>query len=342
VSFLRGAAFLAVVAALLAGCSGEHRASDRPYSAADLQWIKRLNRWEREYAEDSRKVGPVWNDLYATSGDVTPLRNVLRPYRECATRLRERVHAPENARLQQALKTLEAACEEDRQFALELVASFSSNNDQGLPSGDRQLRSQRLFKRADLLIENGLRTNRDLPVRGGFVQTSRIEPKLSRAASKLALKRVEIICWAPAEWRPALREWDVFSGNRSDLAGFANRRARANIAPDYCYDLMRFLYRDWRPASAPGIVDLADSVELVAHETEHLYNRFADEAETECEAVQKVRRLAVLLGASPQYGSQLSRTYWRELYPGEPPEYRTPECRKDGLYDEHPETSVFP
>ncbi len=335
---------LAVTVAALALCVGcsEHGASDRPYSVADLQWIQRLNQWEHKYAADSRKVQPVWEDLYATAGDVTPLRNVLRPYRECAESLRAKVRRPENPRLQRVVKTLEDACEEDRQFALELVASFSSDNDQGVPHTDRQLRSQRLFRRADLLLEGGLRTNRHLPARGGMVAVSRVEPKLSQAASKLALKRVEIICWAPAEWQPALREWNVFSGNRSDVAGFANLRTRANIAPDYCHDLTRFLYRDWRPAAASGIVDLADAVELVAHETEHLFNAVADEDETECEAVQSVRRLAILLGASPQYSSQLSRTYWRELYPEEPPEYRTRECRNDGLYDEHPETSVFP
>lgn len=68
----------------------------------------------------------------------------------------------------------------------------------------------------------------------------------------------------------------------------------------------------------------------------------ADEAQVECHGAQNVRRLARALGASPAYASGLAAVYWNRVYPYESKEYRTRECRNDGLYDMRPETNVFP
>jgi hypothetical protein len=114
-----------------------------------------------------------------------------------------------------------------------------------------------------------------------------------------------------------------------------------NIEPDSCATLARFVYDRWRPEGEAEF-DAADAVDLLAHETQHLFNRNGDEAETECHGLQDVRRLAVLLGAAQAYAKELARYDWKYLYPLREADYRTPECGPNGLFDMHPETPGFP
>lgn len=103
------------------------------------------------------------------------------------------------------------------------------------------------------------------------------------------------------------------------------------------------VYDRWRPKQqSQALLDAADAVDLLAHESQHLFNARGDEAETECHGLQDVRRLAVLLGASKAYAERLARDDWRFLYPARPPDYRTPECGPNRLFDMQPETPDFP
>jgi len=346
-------AALLAVALILVGtaCSNAtHRA--QPYSPNDMRWLKRLYRWDGTYWDATQKMSSTYRAVLDRRVPLSSLRKALRPLDDCSRNLRRKVGSPESETLRKAFDLLSGSCEEDRKsgdalarYAVEIVGPSSFSEGQGGPiyaESNAWAKAQRLRDRAYRLIQDGLRANRALPVRDGMSKQSRIEPRLSRAASRLVLVHVEIRCWSSREWRPMLSEWNAYSGNASDLAGFANPPVRANLAPEYCARLARFLYRGWRPADPSGLSDAADAIELVAHEAQHLLDTESSEAVTECYAIQNVRKLARLLGAPRGYAARLSVVYWTQLYPLEPAEYRTKDCRNDGLYDVNPDTNVFP
>lgn len=333
---------LAVVL-VAAGCSGGGSHEPKPYSAADLAWIKRLDRWTDRYFEQSQKIQPVYERLLRRRGDLQPLRDVLRPYRECAQTLQASVIEPEHERLRRAYELVLEACEEDRRLAREVVESAS----RGYLTSDLIQRSDSIFRRATQEIEDGLIANRPLPVRGGESDESRIEPRLTQASSALTLQDIEVRCWSLRDWSPMHKELNAYSGARGDDAGFVTTgfafgASRVHIHPGFCEPLAMFLYGHWRPANDADLEELAEAVGVVAHETEHLFETAAGEAETECHAAQDVRRLARLLGASSSYASRLAAVYWRDVYPSQQSEYRSKECRNGGRFDRHPETGVFP
>jgi len=332
---------VAVLLALIAaGCSGGGSHEAKPYSAVDVAWIKRANRWTDRYFEQGQGIQPVYNRALQTRGDLGPLREVLRPYQECTRGLRARVGEPEDEQLRRAYGFLLEACDKDQRYARALIKSASPNP--GYPTSDQFRKSDFPFHQAFQAIETGLIANRSLPVRSGQTDESRVEPRLSQAASALSVQDIEVRCWSVDEWRSMIEEWNAYSGGHGDADGFATGATRAQIQPSSCGTLAAFLYGHRRPADDRGLEELADAVGLVAHETEHLFERGAGEAETECHAAQDVGQLARLLGASSSYASLLARVYWRDVYPAQPPEYRSKECRKDGSFDRHPETAAFP
>lgn len=334
----------AAVLLLAVACSeATHPGTGVPYSADDLGWLKRVTRWGEQYTQQSQKIQPAYRDVFSGRRKAGVLRDALRPLRECTQTLQNDVGAPRSDHLREAYQLLLDSCDEDRKDALALVAAAASATGENETAAFRaNERSNRLAHRAFRLIEDGLRANRRLGIRGGVVSVSRIEPRLGRAAGKLAVQRVEVRCWSTSDWRPMVREWSAYTGVVGDVAGFVNGSMRVNIAPDECARLAKFVYKRWRPVSPTGLEDAADAVEVLAHESEHLLSPSYSEAEVECQAVQDVSRLAQLLGASQAYSARLAVIYWKRLYKLRPSEYQTTECRRDGLYDEHPETSAFP
>ena len=316
-----------------------------PYSAADLAWINELAAWNERYSTEPQRIKPVYTRLLANPGDdLQPLRDVLRTYRQCARVLDESVGgAPDHPQLRRAYEVLQKACAEDRRFALRLVGTLLPNQTE--PAYEVAPTSAPLFLRAEELIEDGLRVNRSLPVRGAETDESHIDPRLSQAAEDMTLQDIHVRCWSADDWPATVKEWHTYSENADgtgDTAGFVTGATEIHIDPSHCATLAKFLYSDWRPGGSEEVEDLADAVELVAHETEHLFETYPGEAETECHAMQSVSELARLLGASPSYASRLARVYWTEVYPREDKEYISPQCRNGGTYDERPDTDVFP
>jgi hypothetical protein len=83
-------------------------------------------------------------------------------------------------------------------------------------------------------------------------------------------------------------------------------------------------------------------VTLLAHEATHLREDAPSEAQTECYAMQRVVEAAPKLGLSDAEARRLERTYWEEIYPEDPPEYFTTDCRNEGPLDLHPKDSRWP
>jgi hypothetical protein len=82
------------------------------------------------------------------------------------------------------------------------------------------------------------------------------------------------------------------------------------------------------------------AVHVLTHEAIHM-SGVADEAVTECLAMQHDARAARLLGAPAEYARRLSRRYWTSIYPRMPAEYRSQECGPNGRLDAHIATSPW-
>jgi hypothetical protein len=67
------------------------------------------------------------------------------------------------------------------------------------------------------------------------------------------------------------------------------------------------------------------AVHVLTHEAIHM-SGVTNEARTECLALQHDARMAQLLGAAPEAADALALTYWTEVYPRMPTDYRSEEC----------------
>jgi hypothetical protein len=341
---------------LTTGCSGnsshgsnsvqektaKNAESAKRYTRQEVRWLKRLASWEEKYSAANARADSAYYAVLAGSMKLRDLRRALRPLMGCARGLRKDLGRPPSERLQSAFESLVGACEQERTLALGTAQSFRKSRDRSDVLNEAQEKSDSLGRRAHRSIERLLLAYRPLPVVGGVTRRSRIEPRFSRVASKLALKRVEIRCWSPRDWRAATREWEAYTGLKVEVSGFADGIKRANLSPGPCVALAKFTYKRWRPAQGYALLRVADAVGLLAHETEHLLNPIGSEAETECHAIQDLRHVARNLGANRHYASRLAAASWTTLYPNRLKGYTTRECRNGGLYDINPDTDVWP
>ena len=93
------------------------------------------------------------------------------------------------------------------------------------------------------------------------------------------------------------------------------------IKRDQCRDLSAYLRSDKGNPPREQVV----AVHVLTHEAIHM-SGVTNEAETECLAVQHDARMAQLLGAPAAAAAALAGSYWSEIYPRMPAEYRSDEC----------------
>ena len=189
------------------------------------------------------------------------------------------------------------------------------------PPGDLLLESEaaisegnRVWLETDRKLESVFAWNRPLPVRTGEVDASRIEPRLGRVASTLASRPVQLRCWSSADWPGVLDDWRAYTAERQEAIGFVTSfdRGQLSLAPDICGRLAAFAYGGARPRAGPKALDIAEAVETLGHEAEHLVSP-GTEAETECYGMQDIRRTVRLLGASRSYADRLAGVLARPL-----------------------------
>jgi hypothetical protein len=182
-----------------------------------------------------------------------------------------------------------------------------------------------------------------LPRRGGLTQTSRVEPRLSRAAGAVAGKKVEVRCWSKRDWRKLMVEERAYTQGKvnESVLGFASAGgARLSLSPTICRDLARLAYERERPAAAEPLHALALAVATLAHESVHV-SGIADEAAAECHGVQLTERAARALGVGRVLARRLKAAYWAR-FDEIPPLYRSAECRDGGELDLDASSSEFP
>lgn len=183
---------------------------------------------------------------------------------------------------------------------------------------------------------------RDLPVRGGASDVSRIEPLLSRVVSTVTGVPAEVRCWAPDEWDALTDTFWPYGEEQegeSEIAGYADAGS-IHLVGTYCRPLVD-LHGGQMPTGESAQSHLAFSVSLLAHEGEH-HTGEPFEARAECFALQRMRLFARELGATRAYAESLVRLEWTQSYPNLAETYRSRECRDGGELDLDPDREGFP
>ncbi|MCZ3387450.1 MAG: hypothetical protein LH630_10925 [Actinomycetia bacterium] len=106
---------------------------------------------------------------------------------------------------------------------------------------------------------------------------------------------------------------------------------------DACNDLRDYLHGDKADPSIEQVV----AVQVLTHESYHLAG-IANEAETECLAIQRLDDVAGWLGASPDQARSMAVRYYDEVYPRMPTAYRSGECVDLGEMDVAPDDPTWP
>ena len=333
----RKAAFLLVVAAVLvAGVLGTRRDSHPGApTTGEAAWVVKWGRWHNELLVD---LAELQDHLSAAPAQV---RSELTPLRSCS--YFSRVVPPAPTRYATAGAAAARACRVVRSLPALAERMLRGDDQASVDLGIAVERAYSLAEDAGEALRVRLSFNRPLPRRGGVTTESRIEPRLSAAASAFVGKPVDVRCWSPADWKVVVPEEHAFygSGLGIDLVGFAQpgvtNRSEVHLAPDVCYALAERLYD-----GSLADVQLAYAVEVLTHESEHIVSPPSPEFVTDCYAAQEVDRMARILGIPEATARRLPGLYWRKWYPSQSSEYVSPECRPGGPFDETPGDGVWP
>ena len=152
------------------------------------------------------------------------------------------------------------------------------------------------------------------------------ERQLARVASQLAGHPVRVHCQSTAG---AL----VDAGSELGFVPFDQDGVplpTTTVKRDPCNDLRRYLGGHRQDPTYEEVV----AVHVLTHESMHMRGATAEQV-AECEAVQRDRVTASLLGATPAEAEQLALRYWLTVYPGMPADYFSQDCRPGGRLDEH-------
>ena len=350
---LRPLVLLGALLIVAAGCSDSsspRRSSATTTHAAaktrtqDVAWLVRLRKWEDHMSRRGTRATVVAGGVRDKARGQSELDAAVRPLEQCAGTLDEEVGAPLVPRYRESYALFRSACADVAAWGRALDDMAGSSDVTEVDAKERQVETslddaQRELSSSFLAVE-------PLPVKGGEVSTSRIEPRFGRALNTLVYKsadaaQIEVRCWSKEDWPKVKYEYGGYAGN-VDFAGFAYDQFRVSVAPEYCASLVDLVYRHERPTSGLPFVKMAASVALLAHEAGHLFESETNEAKTECYAVQRVRELATILGADPAYADKLATTYWEDIYRLNPPDYKTPLCHNGGPFDLNPQSERWP
>jgi hypothetical protein len=348
---------MAAAIALLAACSDERRVNETtltvtrsttaPTGSQDVAWVVLLRKWEDHMSNRGSHATEVADGVRRKARKQAELDLAVQPLERCAESLEKEVGAPRVPRYRESYGLFRTACS--------AVADWGRALDEAAGAGDAELirnvdrketRVGETLDEAQRELESSFLAVESLPIKGGNVSTSRIEPWFGRAMNKLVYKRedaaqIEVRCWSQEDWPKVKFEWGGYAGN-IDFAGFAYDDFRVSVAPEYCASLVGLVYEQERPTSGLPLFRAAASVALLAHEAGHLFESETNEARTECQAVQHVSEMGRILGLGRAYSDELARVYWEDLYPRNPPAYKTPLCRNGGPLDLKPSSDKWP
>ena len=167
----------------------------------------------------------------------------------------------------------------------------------------------------------------------------RVHTLLSSVASQLVGHEVTVRCWPPSAWRDIVGR-RLVRAEFGGLAGIGSERDAVQLAPAVCGSLDRLTSARVRGKPPVGA---ALAVGVLSHEATHLDDdRPGSEAGVECHGMQRIRQAARLLGLRGSGADRLAALYLAEVYPRNPPRYRSSECRDGGKLDVRPRSKVWP
>ena len=158
------------------------------------------------------------------------------------------------------------------------------------------------------------------------------ESRFGAIASAIAARDVSVHCQGrvgaafDASWEEGSVQFDA-EGRPAD---FTDLKRRVCVALDTFADDPTSA--DYRELSA---------LNTLAHETWHLAG-VANEAETQCRALQTIADVARRLGAESLFAQTLAVRFEHEVYPRLRADYRTDECRDGGPLDLRRNDPVWP
>jgi hypothetical protein len=333
---------VAVLCLVLVACGGRR---ERPFASGELAWVRGISVWLHGLQEDVRRAEDLRADVLGGSAQArAEYRRAVDRLTACAERFDADVGDAPVARLGAGGRMLRKACVALARGERSAFDSFDGDPGDALVAGAASLgQGTDLLLRGRKRLEAAFLWNGRLPRIGGATGRSRVEPLFSRVASTLALRPIEVRCWSTRDWEDVSTEFRAYQAVSFEPSGFVGDvdRARVNLAPWICAHLVDLAYAH-RVRRGAGGLDTADAVNTLAHEAEHVIGPNGSEAETECYAVQDVRRVARLLGASSAHADELAARQWRENYPRNTPEYTTPLCYDGGPLDANPDSARWP
>ena len=325
----------------LVGCGAQR---ERPRNG-EVAWVRELAGWLHRLDSDFLRAENLYQAVLAGRPFArTAYRRAVDRLERCADRFDADVGAAPLEQLDGGARLLRQACAVVARGERAQLESLAGDPGDLLVEGNTAVyRGSDLLLRGRKRLEAAFLWNAPLSRVGGETGRSRVEPRFTRVASALARRTVEVRCWSTRDWDDVTREFRAYSEVRFEPSGFVGDidSARVNLAPYVCAHLVDLAYAQRMPRGAGGR-ETADAVNTLAHEAEHVIGPSGTEAETECYAVQDVRRVARLLGVPAAYADELATRQWRENYPNNTPEYFTPLCHDGGPLDAHSETSRWP
>lgn len=328
-----------------AGCGGSGNPDAGSVARAELDWVSRYSSWAENFQLAWARAGRAKGDALVGSSATSDLRSAFGRLRTCASWLSEDVGAAPTPRLRRAETLMRGACASIGRAVDTELGGAGRDPGRVLPEANAQWeRASELWILAEQRLRELLGDARPLPVRSARVRESHVDPRYGRAAAEVTHDTVEVRCWSKPDWKAVTAVLAALDPHDYvHYAGVASPdQRRVSLAPWICADLARLAYSDKRPSSGPDAVELAAAVLTLAHEAIHVRAPGATEAETECYALQEIRRVAQALGATPAYAGGLAHLAWTEVYQLGDEVYWTPACRSGGPLDVDPERRAWP
>ena len=164
------------------------------------------------------------------------------------------------------------------------------------------------------------------------VRHHRLESRLDSAASALVGAPAEVHCQAAGQ--QFIDVGPELGYVRYGPDGVPEHETLIKRAQ--CQDLASYLRSDKQAPDRDHVV----AVHILSHEARHMAGT-KNEAQTECEAMQRDAWAARLLGATDEQAHRLARTYWLVVYPTMNDTYSSSECRPGGAFDERLELAPW-
>ena len=177
-----------------------------------------------------------------------------------------------------------------------------------------------------------------------FVRREENENRLALVASEVALRDVDVSC--PGFWA-RLVEITPNAG-WVDFDEHGRPGDETSLSAATCRGLERVWRRDETSFGClvgggcdEDTLRAVYGIVTLAHESWHLRG-FANEAQTQCYAIQTTEQVAVRLGVPAGNARVIALRVAADDAARPPGEYHSVECRPGGAYDLHPETPAWP